>query len=311
MGKVSILIAGLLLLSALAAAATQDPIAAAKELYASAAYDEALTALRSARDQVGEEGARQADEYIAFCLLALGKSSEAEVAAESAVRRSPLASIDSRDASPRIEAMFTQVRMRLLPGLIREGYRTARDAMNQGDSARGLEGLGHVRLMLDASKDLGSWDETLTDIAVLVDGFLDLTRAAATQPTPPAAAAAATAPPTIPPMAVNGQPAPSAKPSTWVYNASDTDVTGPIIVRQDVPEVRLDSPTRAVKRSGVMEVTIDERGNVRNAVMRESISPTVDAQLLQAARSWRYQPAMKSGVPVYYLKVIGISIGNE
>lgn len=298
-----------------AAETAQDPIAAAKELYASAAYEEALTALRAVRDNGSEEVARQADEYIAFCLLALGKTAEAELAAESAVRRNPLASIDARDASPRIEAMFTQVRKRLLPGMIRDSYRSAREAMNQGNATDGMEGLARVRLMLDAAKALDAWDETLADMSVLVDGFLDLSRAAAAQRTP-APAAAVPAPATIPPVVTSGQaalsakPSPPAKPSQPAYNASDADVTPPVVVRQDIPEVTLDSPTRATKRSGVIEVTIDERGGVRSAVMRESISLSIDAQLLKAARSWLYRPATRGGVPVPYIKVIGIAIGN-
>jgi len=293
----------------LAAETAQDPLAAAKELYASAAYEEALTALRSIRDKGTEDVARQADEYIAFCLLALGKTSEAELAAESAVRRNPLAAIDARDASPRIEAMFTQVRKRLLPGMIRDSYRSSREAMNQGNATEGMEGLARVRLMLDAAKALDAWDDTLADMSVLVDGFLDLSRAAAAQRTPPPAAAVPV-PATIPPVVTSGQAALSAKPSPPIYNASDVGVTPPVVVRQDIPEVTLDSPTRATKRSGVIEVTIDERGGVRSAVMRESISPSIDAQLLKAARSWQYRPATRGGVPVPYIKVIGIAIGN-
>jgi hypothetical protein len=309
----SLLILALSLAGPAAAATQDDPIAAGKELYASAAYDEALTALRAARDQGGSEVARLADQYIAFCLLALGKNSEAEIAAESAVRRDPLASIDLRDASPRIEALFTQVRKRLLPGLIRDGYRSARETMNQGDTAKGMDELAHVRLMLDAAKTLSAWDDTLGDIAVLVDGFLDLTRATAAQrpaaPPPAAAPTAATAPPSLPPV-VGSQPALSAKPAPTTYDASNPDVTPPVVIRQDIPEVRLDSPTRATKRTGVIAVVVDESGNVRGAVMRESISTAIDAQLLKAARSWQYRPAMKGGVPVPYLKVIGIAIGN-
>jgi len=308
-----ILIAVLVLIIASTSASAQDAISAAKNLYASAAYDEALTALRSAKERGGLDIARQADEYMAFCLLALGRQAEAESAAESAIRINPLAALDPTEASPRIEAMFTQVRKRLLPGLIRDGYRGARESMNQGATSVGMEQLTRVRLMLDAAKDLGAWDETLADVSVLVDGFLDLNRAAAAPRTPPPAApppsAVVEAAPRPAPT-VSKPPASAPAAANAIFSAASTDVTPPVVIRQEIPEVRLDSPTRMSKRSGILEVTIDERGNVQDAHMRESISPAIDAQLEKAARSWKYQPATKAGTPVRYIKIIGISLGS-
>src|SRR5438094_10126933 len=54
--------------------AAQDPLARAKDLYASAAYDEALAVL----DQLDSSPANavEAGQYRAFCLLALGRSDE-------------------------------------------------------------------------------------------------------------------------------------------------------------------------------------------------------------------------------------------
>jgi hypothetical protein len=65
------------------------------------------------------EIARQADRYRAFSLFALGRMREAESIAESLIRKEPLAHLDEADVSPRIEKMFTDVRKRLLPSLIR------------------------------------------------------------------------------------------------------------------------------------------------------------------------------------------------
>ena len=304
------LLAVMMLLGLASFASAQDPITAAKDLYASAAYDEALTALRAAKERGGPEIARQADEYIAFCLLALGRNSEAELAAESAIRLSPLAKLDAAEASPRIEAMFSQVRKRLLPGLIRDGYRGARELMNQGNSAEGMKQLAQVRLMLDAARSAGAWDDTLADVAVLVDGFLELNRAATAPPpaaAPPVVAETpkVSAPTTAKPAAAAATPA-----IARAYTATDADITPPQVVRQDIPEVRLDSPTRETKRSGVLVVTIDEQGNVAEAAMRESISATIDAQLVKAARQWKYRPATKAGSPVRYVKLVGISVGN-
>ena len=51
------------------------------------------------------------------------------------IRREPLARLDAADASPRLETMFSDVRKRLLPSLIRERFRTARSALDQKSSA--------------------------------------------------------------------------------------------------------------------------------------------------------------------------------
>ena len=71
--------------AAATANADQDSLDAAKDLYASAAYEEALSTL----SRLSEGGvsapavARQVDEYRAFCLYALGRTAEAESVAES------------------------------------------------------------------------------------------------------------------------------------------------------------------------------------------------------------------------------------
>ncbi len=43
---------------------------------------------------------------------------------------------------------------------------------------------------------------------------------------------------------------------------------------------------------------VDEKGGVVNAAIRQSIHPVYDALLLAAARTWRYRPATKGGVPI-------------
>ena len=304
-----VLAAGLTLLTAASPTVAQDPISAAKELYATAAYEEALVALEAAKESGGPEVARQAHEYRAFCLLALGRTSEAEAAAESAIREDPLAPLDSRDASPRIEAMFTALRKRLFPRLIRDAFRAARDKMNKGDSAAVAE-LRHVRRMLDAARAAGTWDDTLADTLVLVDGFLDLDRASAVAQTAPGAAPATPSPAPEPRAADVVQPADATSGRARAFGAADTDVVPPVVLRQDVPRVPLASTSRGSKKPGVLVITIDTRGHVEEAIMRESVSTEIDAQVVKAALLWRYRPATKAGRPVPYIKVIAVAVGN-
>jgi TonB family protein len=291
-----------------ARADAQDPLSAAKDLYASAAYEEALSALASAREDGAPQLLHQVDQYRAFCLLALGRNPEAESAAESAIQEDPLAPLDPRDTSPRIEAMFKLVRKRLLPGMIRDAYRTARAATEKGDLAGGVEQLRQVRSMLDAAKTLDAWDETLNDIGVLVDGFLELSRITierrlVVEPSNPEPAAPASVPAPDPQ---------EGKTQLRTYSALDTGVTAPVTLRQDMPIVphELAFTMRTGKKSGILEITIDETGAVEDALMREPVNAAFDALVLQAARSWQYRPARKAGTPVRYVRRIRVSVGN-
>jgi TonB family protein len=295
-------------LAAASAAAAQDPLAAAKDLYASAAYEEALSALTNAREHGAPEVVHQADQYVAFCLLALGRKAEAEAAAESAIREDPLAPLDPRDASPRIEAMFMLVRKRLLPGLIRDAYRTARAATERGDLTAGAQQLTRVRSMLDAAKGLDAWDETLVDINVLVEGFLELSRVTAERRS---AAIAPDPEPTARAPVPVVQPQESKVPLR-TYSALDTDVTAPVTVRQEMPTVPhgLAASMRTGRRTGVLEITIDETGVVQDAFMREPVNAMFDALVLEAVRSWQYRPARKAGTPVRYVRRIRVSVGG-
>jgi TonB family protein len=295
-------------------AAAQDPLSAAKELYASAAYEEALSALTSVKEHSAPEVVHQVDQYRAFCFLALGRNAEAESAAESAIRKDPLTPLDPADASPRIEAMFTLVRKRLLPGLIRDAYRSARAATEEGDLAGGVQQLRQVRSMLDAAKGLNAWDEALGDISVLVDGFLELSRIAAerrpvVEPPKPELAAPASVPIAVA-VAVADHPESKAPPRT--YSALDMGVTAPVTLRQAMPTVPHDLAftMRTGKRSGVLEIMIDETGVVQDAFMREPVNAMFDALVLEAARSWQYRPARKAGTAVRYVRRIRVSVGN-
>src|SRR5438552_5238261 len=97
-------------------------LTAAKSLYASGDYEEALKKLPPASDTDVVE----ADQYRALCLLALGRTKEAEQSLESLVRRRPLFKMSDTEVSPRLVTMFREVRKRLLPAAIRDLYAKAR-----------------------------------------------------------------------------------------------------------------------------------------------------------------------------------------
>ena len=304
----AIVILGLLLAAAPAVlAAEEDPLRAAKDLYTSASYEEALTTLAGIEPSAAEI-TRQVDMYRAFSLYALGRTAEAEKVAESLIRREPLVELD--EAAPRIEAMFQNVRRRLLPVLIRTEYRTARADLDEKKPESAKAHLIDARQMLARAQKIGVWDEGLADLQVLVDGFLDLTRAAADQAPP---AAPATAVNTAVPGAAQQMDSPlpiqrAAAPTS--YGPEDEGVTPPSILEQRAPQ--LPEQIRRVLKgrpgTGVFDLVIDETGAVQQATIRASIHPVYDALVVAASRSWKYMPATRNGVPVRYRKSIQITL---
>lgn len=106
----------------------------ARELYSAAAYDDALTILNTLRGSDAED-AGQIAYYRALCLLAVGKTAEADAAIEMAVNAMPFTQPSANDTSPRVRAAFREVRRRVLPTIIERRYADARAAFDRKDPA--------------------------------------------------------------------------------------------------------------------------------------------------------------------------------
>ena len=48
----------------------------------------------------------------------------------------------------------------------------------------------------------------------------------------------------------------------------------------------------------VVEITIDETGNVTRTVVLESLGPAVDAKVLAVLQNWRFHPATRDGLAI-------------
>jgi TonB family protein len=291
-------------------AASQDALTAAKDLYASAAYEDALVALSRVKESAPEL-AQQADEYRAFSLFALGRTSEAESVVEGVIRKDPFAMPDSRDASPRINDMFSQVRKRLLPDMIRDEYKITRATIDKGQLPAAVPSLNKVKRMLDQARSLGVMDQTLNDLDVLVGGFLDLAKSTAELASAEAAAKAPPpAPVAAPPPAVAAATptrADGGPKGPRIYSVTDKDVVAPVPIRQSTPTIPYSVARTMVGQSGVLEIVINEKGDVEAALMREPVNNVFDAAVLMAAKTWKYRPAMKEGQAVKYMKRVGVS----
>jgi TonB family protein len=241
------------------------------------------------------------------------------------IRREPMMKLDSPDVSPRLEVMFSTVRKRLLPTLIRERFKTARTALEQKKLAEAEPQLVEAKLMIADAEKLAIQDEGLADLSVLVDGFLQLVRSTADQRQATAqpaganvpqesAAATASAPtapaPTAPaataPASQRTEPAPVPASAPRVYTVDDVGVLPPAVINQRMPAMTPDLVriTKAMKTSAVVEIVIDEKGDVVDATIIKSVNQSFDNIVVGAARRWKYRPALKDGVAVRYVKTL-------
>ncbi|HET7697208.1 MAG TPA: energy transducer TonB [Vicinamibacterales bacterium] len=275
----------------------RDVVGAARDLYASARYDEALAVLNELRPSDGAAAVvdrKAIEQYRSLCLLALGRGSEAESAIAAVVTADPTYLPGEAEASPRVRAAFSDVRRRLLPDLASARYSEAKAAFDRKDHTLAVQQFRQTITLLD-DPDMGG---RLADLRTLSAGFLDL-------------AIAAMAPPPAPPKPVAAPPPAVPQPDpNRIYTMSDPDVTAPAIVRQEMPRLTPSMKLQAKER-GVIEVVIDELGRVAYAAIRASVHPMFDAELLSAARDWRYQAATMAGKPVKYRKLIQINVSRN
>lgn len=285
------------LLTAARVRAADDPLSTARDLYASAAYEDALKVLnglapvqrsRNDRDTIAM--------YRALCLVALGRSADAQQAMEALVNDDPSYRPPSDDLPPRVQEVLTATRKRLLPTIIQNTYNAAKTAFDHKDYTTAADGFQRV---LDGLKDPdvaeAAGQPPLSDIRTLAVGFHDLSARAAAPP-----ALVPTTPAPLPIVVAEPEP-----PPTRVFGAADRQVTPPAVVSQVIPPY---AGRVVTMRKGVIEVIITESGTVEDATMPVPIDPSFDAHILSEARKWRYKPATLNGQPVKYRKLIQVAL---
>ncbi len=276
-----------------AVSAGEETLSQAKDLYASAAYDEALAVLDRLQASASGSDATAIAEYRVFCLLALDRRDDARTTIEAILTDNPNYLPSPDLASPRIQTVFRDARKQLLPKIVLERYASAKAAFERKDP-QVVQRFEAVLALLDDPE------------------FHDLSKAMAAAKPEPASNAAPTA-------ASNGAPAaatpenrvanPVSNPADVVYAARDVDVLPPVALSQKVPRWTPPRPSLAKQDfRGTLELLIDAQGAVVSAALRTSAHPLYDAELLKAARGWKFEPARKQGMPVRYLKIIDIHL---
>lgn len=293
---------GLALVLASPAVAQENPLSVARDLYASARYDEALAMLNGVRQQESSNptNLRYVEQYRSLCLLALGRGAEAEAAIAVVVASDPMYLPTETEASPRVRTAFSEVRQRQLPDIARTRYAAAKALYDRKEYGAAEQQFRELLRLIDDPDMNGR----LGDLRVLVMGFVDLTAANAAPPAPepkPEPRREETPPPA---------PAPAAPDPRRVYSMEDEGVTAAQPIRQDVPRVPVQISNQTRER-GILDVTIDEQGRVIAAAIRVGLHPIYDSQILLAAKEWRYQPATMNGRPVKFRKIIQITVSKR
>ena len=259
----------------------QESLDAAKELYASAEYDRALTMLDGLKvSQRPREEQQTIELYRVLCLVATGKEADAKGVMEGLVTRDPLYR-PSNDLPPRVRSTYSETRKRLLPSAAQSVYQEAKAAFDFKDYRTAERGFALVlEVLADPDVQAQATKSPLSDIRMLATGFHELSAKAATPPIP------------------WREPSRNRRPSFQSCRHAAARREG---LQRRRPERRAadhrESADPTVPRPGPSRadrcdrVVIDTRGEVESATMVASVNPQTHRFALGARRLWQYQPA--------------------
>jgi TonB family protein len=302
---------------------SQSVLASAKVLYSAASYEAALLEL-SATNIADDPD--QVDTYRALCFLALDRPKDAEQVIEKLVARRPLYAITDSEYSPRLVAMFHDVRKRTLPSAATQLYASAKSDYEGKSYVKAAAKFKELTQVL-GDADLAENAGRLSDLRELADGFLKLSeqKVAELPAAAPAAAAVAARGAAAPVSTAPGSPTPAGAPAAVsptvatastpapqrLYTAVDAGIRQPMVIQQTLPHWTPPQQTQFLRNrtyTGRIELVINEQGTVEKALIVKSVWPTYDAALLQAAKAWKYQPAQLNGQPVKFVKSVEITV---
>jgi TonB family protein len=264
----------------------EDVLQEVRDLYASAAYEAALTTIATLEDSASRP---EIDQYRVLCLVALGRSGEAERAVEQLLTKNPLYRPLASDTPPRIQDLFTGVRRRLGPSIARKMYLDGKGAFERKDRETAVRIFEELARVSD-DRDLRD-DPTIGEIRLLVGGFLTLSKALNS------AEPVDRAEPIIPVSPVSVQ-----------ASAAATTVTSPpVAIQEDLPAWKpIDSASRTTEFRGALRVSITATGTVASAELVRPVHPVYDQLLLRAAKAWNYEPGRVNGQAVPSERIVNV-----
>ncbi|HEX5069283.1 MAG TPA: energy transducer TonB [Vicinamibacterales bacterium] len=254
----------------------QDPLTRAKDLYASANFEDALQILESLN---GPAASTEAAAYQVYCLFALARYDDARAVVDRLVRADPMFHPPAGQVAPRVRAFFDSARKPVLIEVARQSFAAGRSAFKAKDMTAAAAGFDRVLTLLG---EIGA-EPSLADFRTVTEAFRDLARLAAAPASKPDGrpqTASAAAPNTIAPVRVS-VPLPEWRPTIFELNRTFT---------------------------GQVELVIDEEGKVLTASMLTGVHPRYDPILLEAAKDWIFKPATRNGVAIPYRYVMTVQV---
>jgi hypothetical protein len=265
----------------------QELLQRVQDLYSSAAYEAALTAVSSVNDS---DSKPEIEQYRVLCLVALGRADAAERAVEQLLTRHPLYRPLDADTPPRIQELFTTVRRRLGPSVARAMYLDGKSAFDRKDRVAAVRTFEELARVTD-DRDLRD-DPAIGEMRVLAGGFLTLSKALPEKEEAdnPVAGLPVVAPITIPELA-----------------GSPPVASAPVPIREELPPwAPQDELARKLEFRGAIRVSITARGTVDFAEVVQSVHPAYDGLLRRAANNWTYHPARVNGQAVPSERIITV-----
>jgi len=298
----------------------QTPADTIRNLYESAAYEEALAALdRLAAARPPRSGGEPTElrVYRGLCLLALERNDDAEKAIADLLTVNPKYRPEPQ-ASPQWTAELSRVQSKIAPEIVRRHYASGKRHFDNREFA---DAASDFEIALDFLNDSvldRKVVESLSDVAMLSRAFLQLSRPSpglvvARQPRIPGPPVSPVPPRIEDARAQAATPVP-AESRGWmarftryrVYSSNDPGVVPPVTVDQALPFWDASEPGEF---DGELEVVVSEEGNVEAAILRKPVHPDYDRALVMAAQRWRYQPAHKDGATVKFRATLKVHVG--
>ena len=285
-----------------APAGAQDSIAAAKKLYQSADYDAALGMLDRLRSDEAASADPELSPYRVLCLLALGRSDEAQDSIAAILKEDPRYRPSETEMSPRVRAVFEDARRRLLPQIFQDRYDAAKAAFGRKEFQSAAAQFQSMVVLLD-DPALPA-DGTRADLRMVVSAFADLAQAAATNPMPAAASPTPSTPTGSKTIDLD-----AALPPARVYVAG-TGVVPPVAISRPLPQVSRSVAMLWRDQVAVLDVLINEEGSVDEVVVKKSVHAQFDKQLIETVRTWKFRPATRDGQPVSFRQVFEVKLAQ-
>ncbi len=276
----------------------QDSIAEARKLYQSADYDAALGML----DRLTTGGTASAADpeiapYRVLCLLALGKSDEAQQSIAAIFRQDPRYRPSETEISPRIRAVFEDTRRRLLPQIVQEQYGAAKATFERKDFQAAVVQFRSLASLLEDPALKG--EDPRGDFRMVVSAFADLSQAAVATEKAPAPAPTLASSPSL-------ELAAAAPPERGEVGGAA--VFPPVPLSKPLPQIPRHMATMWRDRVAVLDILVTEDGNVAEVAVQKGVHAQFDRQLVDAVRTWKFRPATRGGQPVTFRQIVEVKL---